>query len=50
MANWDQAQLTEVIERRHGEDNQKKSTTTQIVSDMKAIQIHRKQPFLSEER
>jgi hypothetical protein len=31
MANWDQAQLAEVVERRHGEDNRKKNAT-QIVS------------------
>jgi hypothetical protein len=31
MANWDEAQLAEVVERRHGEDNRKKNAT-QIVS------------------
>ena len=31
MANWDDAQLAEVVERRHGEDNRKKYAT-QIVS------------------
>ncbi|CAF3608097.1 unnamed protein product [Rotaria sordida] len=30
MANWDVAQLAEVVERRHGEDNRKKNAT-QIV-------------------
>ena len=32
MANWDDAQLAEVIERRHGEENKKKNAT-QIVSE-----------------
>jgi hypothetical protein len=31
MENWDDAQLAEVVERRHGEDNRKKNAT-QIVS------------------
>lgn len=31
MANWDDAQLAEVVERRHGEENRKKNAT-QIVS------------------
>jgi len=31
MANWDDAQLAEVVEKRHGEDNRKKNAT-QIVS------------------
>lgn len=31
MANWDDAQLAEVVERRHGEENKKKYAT-QIVS------------------
>ncbi|CAF2583714.1 unnamed protein product [Rotaria sp. Silwood2] len=30
MANWDEAQLADVVERRHGEDNRKKNAT-QIV-------------------
>ncbi|CAF4332301.1 unnamed protein product, partial [Adineta steineri] len=30
MANWDDAQLAEVVEKRHGEDNRKKNAT-QIV-------------------
>ncbi len=30
MANWDDAQLAEVVERRHGEDNRRKNAT-QIV-------------------
>lgn len=30
MANWDEAQLAEVVERRHGEENKKKNAT-QIV-------------------
>ena len=30
MANWDVAQLAEVVERKHGEDNKKKNAT-QIV-------------------
>jgi len=28
MANWDEAQLAEVVERRHGEDNRKKKCNT----------------------
>lgn len=31
MANWDEAQLADVVEKRHGEDNRKKNAT-QIVS------------------
>lgn len=31
MANWDQEQLAEVVEKRHGEENSKKNAT-QIVS------------------
>ena len=31
MENWDEAQLAEVVERRHGEENRKKNAT-QIVS------------------
>jgi len=30
MANWDDAQLAEVVEQRHGEENRKKNAT-QIV-------------------
>jgi hypothetical protein len=36
MANWDDAQLAEVVEQRHGEENKKKYST-QIVSDKKWI-------------
>lgn len=31
MANWDEEQLAEVVEKKHGEDNKKKNAT-QIVS------------------
>ena len=34
MANWDDAQLADVVEKRHGEDNRKKNAT-QIVSHTK---------------
>ena len=37
MANWDDAQLAEVVERRHGEENRKKNAT-QIVSEMFNLQ------------
>ena len=49
MANWDQAQLAEVIERRHGEENSKKNTT-QIVSDGNVIQGSKNQSFSSDDR
>lgn len=31
MANWDEAKLNEVVNKKHGEDNIKKKTTTEIV-------------------
>lgn len=31
MANWDEEQLADVVEKKHGEDNRKKNAT-QIVS------------------
>ncbi len=31
MANWDDAQLADVVEQKHGEDNRKKNAT-QIVN------------------
>lgn len=34
MENWDEAQLAEVVESKHGEDNKKKNST-QIVSAMR---------------
>ncbi len=37
MANWDDAQLAEVVERRHGEDNRRKNTT-QIVRYKKEVE------------
>ena len=37
MANWNEAQLAEVVERKHGEDNKKKNAT-QIVSYFNSIQ------------
>ena len=32
MADWDEAKLDDVINQKHGEDNKKKKTTTEIVS------------------
>lgn len=35
MADWDEAKLDDVINQKHGEDNIKKRTTTEIVSPTK---------------
>jgi hypothetical protein len=32
MENWDEAKLEDVVNQKHGEDNIKKTNTTQIVS------------------
>ena len=32
MDDWDEAKLEEVVEKKHGESNKKKATTTNIVS------------------
>jgi len=34
MANWDEAQLAEVVERRHGEDNRKKKMLHKLYANI----------------
>ena len=39
MENWDEKKLEEVVNKKHGESNKAKQTTTNIVSDFLSYKL-----------